>query len=170
MRASFLLVAGLALAACSSTTPSAAVNPQAQNVADRLAHPPSTNSHVTFEVENITSFSFLTINALIFKCVGDMIPRKADLGDRQSQKFEISAKTDGECKGGTTEVDMLGAFIGLGSRIWRGDLDIWYNQQSGWTAKLLGFGRPDVCADPNALTGNGIQLHDNEHIRIFFCK
>lgn len=169
MRAALFLVVGLALAACSSSSPSASVNPQTPDAAHRAVPANPSGDHLTLQFKNISRHTHLQINGLAFTCVKSVTPAKRSLADGDVAKVDIVSDNSGKCHNYNREVDFDMNFTDeYGSHSWAGDLDVWYSPQApGWAAELRGYGSA-LCTDPAGFE-NRLDLHDNELITLHFC-
>lgn len=171
MRALFFLVAGLALAACSSPSmPAPSSYSQALNIAHRSTPANAGGDHLTLRFENGNrDFANLTIDAFSgsFKCIASVTPEYIYMEAGQSDKLDIQANTDGACKGAAREVD-----FSLTDTTYHkhgaGWLEVRYSPQSGWTGKIIREFHDEFCAHPPGFR-EGAKLKDNELIKIFFC-
>ncbi len=171
MRASFFIVAGLALAACSSSLlPAPNSYPLTPNITNRLPPANPSGDRLTLRFENANSgFANLTMDAFnpSFKCIASVTPEYFFLEAGQTNKFNIQAKTDGACKDADREVD-----FSLTDTTYHkhgaGWLEVRYSPQSGWMGKIRRDFGDEFCANPPGFR-EGVHLKDNELIRIFFC-
>lgn len=171
MRASFFLVAGVALAACSSSSMASSNSYlQAPNSIHPWARANAIGDRLTLRFENANSgFANLTIDSFSpsFKCIASVTPEYNYMEAGQSSKFDIQAKSDGACKDAGREVD-----FSLTDTTYHkhgaGWLEVRYSVQSGWTGKIIREYNDEFCADPPGFR-EGAHLKDNELIKIFFC-
>jgi hypothetical protein len=171
MRVSFLFVAGLTLAACSSLSmASPGSYSDAPSITHRLAPANAKGDHLTLRFENANSgFANLTIDAFSgsFKCVASVAPEYIYMEAGQSEKLDIQTRTDGACKDAAREVD-----FSLTDTTYHkhgaGWLEVRYSAQSGWTGKIIREFNDEFCADPPGFR-EGAHLEDNKLIKIFFC-
>jgi hypothetical protein len=170
MRAWFVFVAGLFLAACSASSVPA-VNPQMPNAGNQKIAPMPSSDGLRLRLENGNrGFSNLTMYTFdpSFKCIASVKPADFFLEGGQSDKLNIQAKTDPACKDADRAVDFL-----ITDTTYRhdfaGELDVRYSPQAGWTGKIIReFGRGELCTEPRGLK-DGVHLAEGELIKVAFC-
>ena len=147
MRALLFLVAGLVLAACTSS-PIPSSNAQMSNGGSRLMHPSVSPGRIRLEFSNaIPSFRVL-MTAIPMVCVRPMVPHSLML--EYGQRSPVDIQTDPQCRIDRPELDFLVDARSIASHSeWHGDLDLWYDTHSGeWHGKLGGYGTSKLCTYP----------------------
>lgn len=170
LRASLFLVAGLALAACSSAIPSSSANPQTPNLSHRSPLGSLSDDHITLQFENIAPDSDLHVNVVNSWCIGSVTPDKIHLRDRETATVDIKGESQGDCKEFNAlmfSVDFRGSPYGP-LRLWFGELAVGRLLPQPWTGQLLGAGYPNLCTDPPGFAER-TELHDKELIKFYFC-
>lgn len=163
-----LLIAVLCLAACSSTIPTANVNP---NTATPTLVARADTSGVTFDLRSYLGMAVSTnVNSKIIaqKCIASITPNDFWIKGGEYKKIAITAD-QGSCKDAprvaefmVTSVSFLGIFAGI--------LHVTYAPTPAtWTAKLdLADPKWKLCSEPPGID-KGIPIENNSNIALKFC-
>lgn len=167
MRASLFLVAGLVLAACSSSTPSPSVNPQTPSALNRLS--PADEFHLALRFKNITPNSTLHFDAGDFECTAAQ-PEKIDLKGDQTATVVITAHDKGHlCFDRDHYLYFYMDFRGE-KRSFDGYLTVYSTPPDyDWRARLnRGAREHGLCTIPDGFD-HGRQIHEDELIEFSLC-
>ena len=163
MRALLFLVAGLVLAACTSS-PVPSSNPQIASGANRWIQPTSSVGRLRLVFENKDFYRRFHVEiemyAVPLKCIERVDPRDLILYQDEPRPLEIQADT--KCGTDRAEVDYL-VEINYDRIRWLGVFAIWYDPRENLWVGVLKRGLGSnfaLCTHP----GRVLTLHDGEHI------
>jgi hypothetical protein len=153
MRVSLFLVAGLVVAACSSSS-----NP--------TPNPPAVSGdRLTLEFKNASASDLVRLSSNAAKCIISATPPDIKLLPSEALKEEIEASS---CGGGTPSINFL-VIVTSDKLVWGGVLRLTSRrgQTLDWFADLQGVGAFKVCTRPDLSTR--IPIDENQQIEFVRC-
>lgn len=167
MRALLFVVAGLVLAACTSSTPLLSVNPQAPNALDRIRR--ASETRLTLRFKNGTPDSILHMGAFVFECASAE-PKKIELTDGQTATVVITTDAKQLCQNRDRFV-YLDMYFRDDKNRFDGFLKVHADPPKYvWTGRLSPFARKlGLCTIPDGFE-HGRQLHEGELIEFYLCR